>query len=95
MSSRLPPWAADVIVSTLRIALRLEPTTSSTSPSSHGRRSRTARDKSRMLARLASEQGITPIRDFGKLALDDPDEVPLEEFSLFIRAARRGGRASG
>jgi hypothetical protein len=94
MNFRVPPWAADVIVSALRIALRSEPPPS-TRQSSRGPRSVTAREKSRMLARLASDQGITPIRDFGKLALDEPDEVPLEEFSSFIRAARRGGRASG
>jgi hypothetical protein len=94
MTFRVPRWAADVFVSALRIALRSEPPTSSTWPRSHGRRSRTAREKSRTLARLASEQGIRPIRDFRKLALDDPDEVPLEEFSSFIRAARGGGRAS-
>jgi hypothetical protein len=94
MNFRVPPWAADVIVSALRIALRPEASPSSMRPSSRGPRSMTARQKSRMLARLASEQGITPIRDFGKLALDEPDEVPLEEFSSFIRAARRGGSAS-
>lgn len=95
MTFRVPDWAANVIMSALQIALLSKPPTSSTWPNSHGRRTRTAREKSRALARIASEQRITPIRDFDKLALDDPDEVPLEEFISFIRAARRGGRASG
>ena len=95
MSFKLPRWAADAIVSALQVTLLSESRASSPRPGSHGRRSTTAREKSRALARIASEQGIKPIRDFDALALDDPDEVSLEEFSSFIRAARRGGRADG
>jgi DNA gyrase inhibitor GyrI len=95
MTFRVPPWAADAIVFAFQVALPSKPRTSSAWSGTRGRRPKTTREKHRALARIASEQGITPIRDFEKLALDDPDEVPLEEFISFIRATRRGGTASG
>lgn len=75
MSFKFPRWAANAIVSAVQVALLSESPASSTWRRSHGRGPRTAREKSRALARIASEQGIKPIRDFDKLALDDPDQV--------------------
>lgn len=95
MTFKFPRWAADAIISALQVALLSKAPPSSTRRGAHGRRSRAAHEKSRALARLVSEQGIKPVHDFRKLALDDPDEVPLEEFSSFIRTVRRGGPASG
>ena len=95
MSFKVPRWAANAILSALQVALFSESPASSTRRGSHDRTSATTREKSRALARLISEQGIKPIRDFDALALNDPDEVPFEEFSSFVRAARRGGQANG
>ena len=91
MSFKFPSWAAGAIVSALQVAFLWESPASGTWRRPRGRGPRTAREKSRALARIASEQGIKPIRDFDGLALDESDQVPLEDFMSFIRAVRRGG----
>lgn len=44
---------------------------------------------SRTIAQIASEQEVLPIGDIANLALDDPDQVSLEEFTAFLQSARR------
>ncbi len=46
---------------------------------------------SRTLAEIAAEQQIRAVGDIAQLALEDPDQVPLEEFTAFLRTARRSG----